>query len=129
MSPPVSTSYRLLPHVEMETIVRDIAKSIRWVHDHIAEYGGDPRRVLVMGHSAGAQLAALVCIDDRYLKAEGLSLAIIKGCVPVDGDTYDVPAIIETAETRRRLHGLPPITYGTARSSATTRRRSRPSPP
>jgi arylformamidase len=108
----VSTNYRLLPHVEMETIVRDIARSIRWVHDHIADYGGDPRRLLVMGHSAGAQLAALVCIDDRYVKAEGLSLAIIKGCVPVDGDTYDVPAIIETAETRRRVHGLPQATYG-----------------
>src|SRR5689334_18293363 len=108
----VSTNYRLLPHVEMETIVRDVARSIRWVHDHIAEYGGDPRRLLVMGHSAGAQLAALVCIDDRYLKAEGLSLSILKGCVPVDGDTYDVPAIIETAETRRRVHGLPQATYG-----------------
>jgi acetyl esterase/lipase len=108
----VSTNYRLLPHVEMATIVRDIARSIRWVHDHIAEYGGDPGRLLVMGHSAGAQLAALVCIDDRYLKAEGLSLAIIKGCVPVDGDTYDVPAIIETAETRCRVHGLPQATYG-----------------
>jgi acetyl esterase/lipase len=65
-----------------------------------------------MGHSAGAQLAALVCTDDRYLKAEGLSLAIIKGCVPVDGDTYDVAAIIETAETRCRVHGLPQATYG-----------------
>ena len=108
----VSTDYRLLPNVEMETIVRDVARSIRWVHEHIAEYGGDPRRLLVMGHSAGAQLAALVCIDDRYLKAEGLSLDIIKGCVPVDGDTYDVPAIIETAETRQRVHGLPQATYG-----------------
>ena len=49
----VSTNYRLLPNVDMGTIVRDIAKSIRWVHDHIAEYGGDPKRLLVMGHSAG----------------------------------------------------------------------------
>jgi acetyl esterase/lipase len=103
----VSTNYRLLPSVDMATIVRDVAKSIRWVHDHIAEHGGDPTRLFVMGHSAGAQLAALICIDDRYLKAEGLSLAIIKGCMPVDGDTYDVPAIIETGETRRRVHGLP----------------------
>ena len=108
----VSTNYRLLPSADMATIVRDIAKSIRWVHDHIAEHGGDPERLFVMGHSAGAQLAALVCTDDRYLKAEGLSLAIIKGCVPVDGDTYDVPAIIETAETRRRVHGLPPAKVG-----------------
>ena len=108
----VSTNYRLLPNVDMATIVRDVAKSIHWVHDHIAEYGGDPKRLFVMGHSAGAQLAALICTDDRYLKAEGLSLAIIKGCVPVDGDTYDVPAIIETAETRRRVHGQPQAKFG-----------------
>jgi arylformamidase len=108
----VSTNYRLLPSADMATIVRDIAKSIRWVHDHIAEHGGDPNRLFIMGHSAGAQLAALICTDDRYLKAEGLSLAIIKGCVPFDGDTYDVPAIIETAETRRRVHGLPQAKFG-----------------
>ncbi len=108
----VSTNYRLLPAVDMATIVRDVANALRWVHDHAAEHGGDPSRILVMGHSAGAQLAALLCTDDRYLKAEGLSLAIIKGCVPVDGDTYDVPAIIETAETRWRVHGLPPAKFG-----------------
>src|SRR5213078_4100416 len=108
----VSTNYRLLPSADMATIVRDVAKSIRWVHDHIAEYGGDPKRLLIMGHSAGAQLAALICTDERYLKAEGLSLAITKGCVPVDGDTYDVLAIIETAETRWRVHGLPQAKFG-----------------
>jgi arylformamidase len=41
-----------------------------------------------------------------------LSLGIIKGCVPVDGDTYDVPAIIETEETRRRVHEMPPPKFG-----------------
>ena len=108
----VATNYRLLPNVDMGNIVRDIAKSIHWVHDHIADHGGDPQRLYIMGHSAGAQLAALVCTDDRYLKAEGLTLAITKGCVPVDGDTYDVPAIIETAETRNRVHGLPQAKFG-----------------
>jgi arylformamidase len=103
----VSTNYRLLPKVDMATLTRDVAKSIRWVHDHIAEHGGDPKRLLIMGHSAGAQLAALICTDERYLKEEGLSFAIIKGCVPVDGDTYDIPAMIEVAELRFRLHGLP----------------------
>ena len=108
----VSTGYRLLTNVEMATIFRDIAKSVRWVHEHISEHGGDPKRIFVMGHSAGAQLAALICTDDRYLKAQGLSLAIIKGCVPVDGDTYDVPAMIETAETRLRVHGMPMPKFG-----------------
>jgi arylformamidase len=108
----VATNYRLLPAVDMGTIIRDIAKSLRWVHDHVGEYGGDPKRLFVMGHSAGAQLAALVCIDDRYLKAEKMSLDNIKGCVPVDGDTYDVPAIIATAEARWKAHQLPPANFG-----------------
>src|SRR6202041_1472243 len=98
----VSTNYRLLPSVDMATIFHDIARSVHWVHDHIAEYGGDPKRIFVMGHSAGAQLAAIICTDDRLLKAEGLSLSIIKGCVPVDGDTYDVPLMIAPSAARRK---------------------------
>jgi acetyl esterase/lipase len=108
----VATNYRLLPAVDMATIVRDVAKAVRWVHGHVADHGGDPKRLFVMGHSAGAQLAALICTDDRYLKAEGVPLTAVKGCVPVDGDTYDVPAIIETAEARWRAHGLPPAKFG-----------------
>jgi arylformamidase len=108
----VSTNYRLLPKVEMRTIFQDVAKSLGWVHKHIAEYGGDPDRIFVMGHSAGAQLAALLCVDERYLQAEGVPFSALKGCVPVDGDTYDVPAIIETAETRRRAHGEPQAKFG-----------------
>ena len=54
-----------------------------------------------MGHSAGAQLAALICTDESYLKAEGLSLALIKGCVAVDGNTFDVPLQIQTVEQKR----------------------------
>ena len=49
----VSVNYRLLPKVDMATLTGDVAKSIRWVHDHIAEYGGDPKRLVIMGHSAG----------------------------------------------------------------------------
>lgn len=104
----VSINYRLLPEVDMGTLTRDVAKAFRWVQEHAAEHGGDPTRVLVGGHSAGAQLAALICTDDRYLKAEGVSFDVLKGCIPVDGDTYDVPAIIEVAETRWRAHKMPP---------------------
>jgi acetyl esterase/lipase len=108
----VSTNYRLLPGVDMGTLTRDVASAFGWVHRHVAEYGGDPKRVLVGGHSAGAQLAALICTDDRYLKAEGAALSDLTGCVPVDGDTYDVPAIIEVAETRWSVHGMPPAKFG-----------------
>ncbi len=108
----VSTSYRLLPNVEMGLLIWDVAKSLGWVHKNIARYGGDPKRIFVMGHSAGAQLAALLCTDERYLKAEGVSFDVLKGCVPVDGDTYDIPAIIMTAETRQMAHGLPMPEFG-----------------
>lgn len=108
----VSINHRLLPDVEMEVLVRDVAKAFGWMHKHIAEHGGDPNRVLVGGHSSGAQLATLICTDDRYLKAEGVLFSSLIGCVPVDGDTYDIPAIIETAETRLRVHGMPMPKYG-----------------
>ena len=108
----VSTNYRLLPNVEMHVIFEDVAKSIGWVSKHIGKYGGDGSKLFIGGHSAGAQLAALMCADERYLKVQGVTFASIKGCVPVDGDTYDLPAIIETAETRRRVHKQPPYKFG-----------------
>ena len=108
----VSINHRLLPTVDMGTIIRDVASALGWVHKNIATHGGDPTRLLVMGHSSGGQLAALICVDDRYAKAEGVSLTMIKGCVPVDADTFDVPAIIEVAETRARAHHQPLPTNG-----------------
>ena len=89
----------------IKQIAEDVAKAIHWTHDHASDYGGDPNTIFVMGHSAGAQLAALVCTDDRYLKAERLSLSIIKGCVPVDGDTYDLPMRIATVHKKRGRTG------------------------
>lgn len=108
----VSTNYRLLPEVKMEELTADIAKSLGWVHRNIAKYGGDPKRIFVGGHSAGAQLAALICTDDRYLKKERVSFDVLKGCVPVDGDTYDIPKIIMTAEFRQTLYGGKMFTFG-----------------
>lgn len=81
----VSINYRLQPSLKLEEIPRDVAQAIRWVYDHARDYGGDPQRIIVMGHSAGGQLAALVATDESYLKAEGLSLANLMACVPVDG--------------------------------------------
>ena len=108
----VSTNYRLLPEVTMDVLTRDVAKSFGWVYRNIAKYGGDPQRIFVGGHSAGAQLAALICIDDRYLKEEGVSFEVLRGCVPVDGDTYDIPKIIMTAEHRQALYGGKMFTFG-----------------
>lgn len=108
----VSTNYRLLPEVKMEELICDVARSIGWVHKNIARYGGDATRIFLGGHSAGAQLAALLCVDDRYLKREGVPFNVLKGCIPVDGDTYDIPKIIMTAEHRQALYGGKMFTFG-----------------
>lgn len=91
----VSVNYRFVPKVTVKEMTGDIAKAIRWVHDHAGQYGGSPDKMFVAGHSAGAHLAALVCTDDSYLKAEGLLLTTIKGCIPVDTAVYDIPKQVE----------------------------------
>ena len=68
----VSVNYRLLYDVTIQQMAGDVAKAIGWIHDNGKDYGGDPDRLIVAGHSAGAQLAALVCTDEKYLKAEKL---------------------------------------------------------
>lgn len=108
----VAMNYRFVPAVRMETIVRDVARATGWVRRNIARYGGDPERLFLMGHSAGAQLAALLCTDARYLAAEQVPLKSIRGCVPVDGDTYDVPLEVATAVARRKGLKQPPPKMG-----------------
>jgi acetyl esterase/lipase len=108
----VPVNYRFVPQVEMGTIVRDVAKSVGWVHANIGRYGGDPGRIFLMGHSAGAQLAALLCTDSRYIEAERVPRASIKGCVPVDGDTYDVPLQVATSTARRKSLKQPALKMG-----------------
>ncbi len=96
------------PAIGIREIEFDIAKAIRWLHENAESFGGDPNFMFVMGHSAGAQLAALICTDESYLKAEGLTLAIIKGCVPVDGDTY-YPALQIDTSTPKEAAGKHPM--------------------
>jgi arylformamidase len=115
----VPMNYRFVPQVTMYTIVRDVAKSVGWVHANIARHGGDPNRILLMGHSAGGQLAALLCTDSRYIEAEGVPRSAIKGCVPVDGDTYDVPLQVITAAARRKSLKQPPPKMGHAEKFGT----------
>jgi acetyl esterase/lipase len=87
----VSVNYRLSPQVRHPEHVRDVARALAWVHEKIQPLGGDPSRIFVMGHSAGAHLAALVAIDPSYLKAHDKPLSILKGVILLDGAGYDIP--------------------------------------
>lgn len=87
----VSVNYRLLPTVTLKDMMGDLAKAVRWVRDHAAEHRGDPDKLIIMGHSAGAHLAALLCTDTRYLQTVGVPMTSLKGCVPIDVSAYDIP--------------------------------------
>ena len=84
-------NYRLVPGASVEDQAADVAAALRYLIDHAAALGIDPTRVVLMGHSAGAHLVALVGTDERYLNGAGLSFANLKGVIPIDGAGYDVP--------------------------------------
>jgi acetyl esterase/lipase len=81
----VTVNYRLSPAVSHPAHVQDAAASFAWAKRHIAEYGGDPNRLFLVGHSAGAYLAQLLVTDERYLRAHGLSARDVRGVVPISG--------------------------------------------
>ncbi len=81
----VAPSYRLSPKVQHPAHIQDVAKAFAWTVNHIGKHGGNPKEIFLSGHSAGGHLVALLASDDSYLKAEKLSLANIKGVMPVSG--------------------------------------------
>ncbi len=87
-----SANYRLVPDATVEQQAADVAAAFAHFHDHAAELGIDPGRIVLVGHSAGAHLVALVGTDPQYLAAEGLALSDIAGVLPNDGAAYDVPS-------------------------------------
>jgi len=87
-----SINYRLVPAARVEDQAEDVALAVKALLARAGELGVDPQRVVLMGHSAGAHLVALVGTDERYLRAAGLSFANVAGVVPIDGAAYDVPA-------------------------------------
>lgn len=91
----VSINYRLSPEVKYPAHVEDVAAAIAWVRENISTYGGNAEKIFLMGHSAGAHLAALVSIDESYLARYGIGLDSIKGVVLLDGAGYDIRAALE----------------------------------
>ena len=91
----VSINYRLSPEVKHPAHVEDVAAAIAWVRENISSYGGNADKIFIMGHSAGAHLAALVSTDESYLARYGIGLDAIKGVVLLDGAGYDICASME----------------------------------
>lgn len=96
----VMVDYRLSPKANYPAYIEDAAAAVAWTHAHIAEYGGDTKRVFVGGHSAGGYLAAMVALDPRWLTAAGMKPADLAGAFPVSGQ-------MATHYTIRKERGLP----------------------
>ena len=86
----VSTNYRLSPEVKHPAHVGDVASAIRWVKDNIADFGGDPAKILLMGHSAGCHLATLVSLDPKFLAEVKMKPSDLRGVVAWSGGMYDL---------------------------------------
>ena len=84
----VLPDYRKYPQTAFPGFVDDAAAAVRWARDHAPEFGGDPNRLFVMGHSAGAHLAALIATDPHYLASQSMSKADLCGVIGLAGP-YD----------------------------------------
>ena len=87
-----SINYRLVPEATVEQQAADVAAALAHLLKRAEALGIDRSRVVLMGHSAGAHLVALVGTDEQYLRGAGLSFADVDGVIPIDGAAYDVPA-------------------------------------
>lgn len=105
-----SLNYRLVPAATVEQQAGDIASAIAWLTGHAADQGIDSGRIIIMGHSAGAHLAALVASDPSYLTAVKVPFAAVKGAVLLDGAAYDVA--VQAANPRNRVADMYAAAFG-----------------
>ncbi len=128
-----SLNYRLVPATDPAGQAADIASAIAYLRGQANTLGFDPDRIMIMGHSAGAHLVALVSSDERYFAKAGVPLSAIKGSVLLDGAGYDVPKqmaengagpmigkmYVEAFGTdKAKQQRLSPITYAPAPNAA-----------
>jgi acetyl esterase/lipase len=83
----IVADYRLVPEVRFPAFVEDGALAIKWARDHVAAHGGDPRRISLAGHSAGAWQAAMLALDARFLRAVGVDPDIVRAAALLSAPT------------------------------------------
>ena len=84
----LAPDYRLYPEVRFPDFLEDCAKAVRWAIDNTAALGGDPQRIVLIGHSAGAYNAAMLALDPRYLDAVGVKRGAVRAFAGLSGP-YD----------------------------------------
>lgn len=84
----VIADYRLVPAVRFPSFVEDCAAAVAWVAANVADHGGDPERIVLAGHSAGAYNAIMLALDQRFLSAAGVDERVVRGAAGIAGP-YD----------------------------------------
>lgn len=104
--------YRLVPEVRYPAFVEDGAAAVRWAEAHAADYGGDPRRIVLVGHSAGAYIAGMLAVDERWLGADRAAVRGFAGLAgPYDFAPFDVAASRNAFGAWPRPAETQPITW------------------
>ena len=98
----VGANYRLLPRVTVRETLDDAAEAVAWVFRHIQEYGGDPHKIVVTGHSAGGYLSMMLCLDKEWLKTYDVDADNVMMYVPFSGQAI-------THYNVRKMQGIPPL--------------------
>jgi acetyl esterase/lipase len=121
-----SVNYRLSPdsgnpegnpnRVKFPDHPRDVGEALGWLSHHVAAYGGDPDRIALIGHSAGAHLVSLVSTDSEYVAAYGVHPWQLIGTVSLDSAAYDIPSHIATGTAQAR--GILYNAFGTPAENA-----------
>jgi arylformamidase len=129
----ITANYRLSPAVRHPAHAEDVARAVAWVRQHIARYGGDRSSVYLMGHSAGAHLAALVASAPKYLERVGVPSEIVRGAILLDGSGYDLVKRVPTSggwihEMLMNAFGADPSVWRDASPQHQLSREQRPPP-
>ena len=103
----VVPDHTLYPDARCEQMAHEVAAALSWTLDHIALYGGDPKRVFIGGHSSGAHLVTLAVADPRFLSTYGHSPGQACGLIGISG-VYDVQAQHAFNQTERH-HAVPEL--------------------
>ncbi len=98
----VGVNYRLLPQVTVKETLDDAAEAVAWVFRHITDYGGDPRKIVVSGHSAGGYISMMLSLDKHWLAAYGIDADSVMMYVPFSGQAI-------THYNVRKMQGIPPL--------------------
>lgn len=110
----VIPDYRLYPQVRFPVFVEDAAAAVTWTARNIARFGGDPRRIVVAGHSAGAQIAALVALDRRYLPADVRPAGLVGIAGPYAFDPFEYDGTRAVFAGLQNPDAARPIAFATA---------------